>query len=171
VHIELVPWTLESGLLTSTLKKKRFLLTKKYESVVDQLYLELEREILFDSSVSSSFLQLLGNSLGYSPQFIGESTKFSEIGGDSLAAVNFISILNSLQGNKKITISHLAKHPLSVINRMFMNDSLISSIEESVIDWNEECKVNLSLFPPGGVLFPLCNLFYFVFRRNIKAKN
>ena len=38
VHIETEPWTVESGLMTPTLKKKRPKLLEKYADAIDEMY-------------------------------------------------------------------------------------------------------------------------------------
>ncbi|KAJ3431221.1 long-chain-fatty-acid--coa ligase [Anaeramoeba flamelloides] len=44
VHLEHIPFTVENGLLTDTLKMKRFQLKVKYEKTIDSLYNELNKK-------------------------------------------------------------------------------------------------------------------------------
>jgi fatty acid CoA ligase FadD9 len=106
--IELEPFSHENGLLSSIHKRMRPNLQRRYGDALEQLYTDLERKqneqlmALQDPRSDLSVLDKIGTalraSLGVDDVDVSLPHSFAELGGDSLGAAAFSSLLSDIFG-------------------------------------------------------------------------
>ncbi len=106
--VELEPFSRENGLLSSVSKRLRPALQAKYADRFEQMYVELEQKqndgliALQDPNSELSVLEKVGQALeaalGVQDIDVDEPLSFVDLGGDSLGAAAFASLLNDVFG-------------------------------------------------------------------------
>ncbi|SNQ51304.1 Carboxylic acid reductase [Frankia canadensis] len=104
--VETEPFSVENGLLSGMLKRLRPRLRDRYGPMLEELYLDLERKqndklvALRDPTSGLSVLDKVGKvleaSLGLADVDVTAPYSFAELGGDSLGAVAFTTLLSSV---------------------------------------------------------------------------
>lgn len=108
VIIERQPWTQASGLLTGAGKISRPAMTERYRDRLEEMYADLARgrsDQLEDlraqvdhRPVVETVINAVGTTLGIPAAEIDPSSRFIDLGGDSMAAVTFTDVLSSVFG-------------------------------------------------------------------------
>lgn len=106
--VEMEPFSVENGLLSSVRKRLRPSLQRRYGPRLEELYDELERKqneelmALHDASSGLSVLDKVGKALeaalGIQDVNVSERYSFGELGGDSLGATAFSALLEDIFG-------------------------------------------------------------------------
>jgi fatty acid CoA ligase FadD9 len=106
--IEFEPFTHENGLLSSVHKRMRPNLARKYGPTLEQMYVDIERRQdeelirLRDSNSDLSVLDKIGKALeavlGVQDIDVNQAANFTELGGDSLGATGFATLLQDIFG-------------------------------------------------------------------------
>jgi hypothetical protein len=111
----------QSGLLTSTDKKRRGVLVQHYQTIRDALYQQQQQPIPSTTNstetFSRTFLELLSQIMPHATP--SPSASFAELGGDSLSAAYLLNKLNS-QGIQ-LTMQQLYEYPLSHLAQLVEN--------------------------------------------------
>lgn len=104
--IETEPFSRDNGLLTALRKRIRPAIQRKYADRLEALYAELDRKqhadaaALRESSAELTVLERVGKaleaSLGIEHVDLDTSATFTELGGDSLGAIEFAALLEDL---------------------------------------------------------------------------
>ncbi len=105
--IELEPFSFENGLLTSVRKRKRAALKERYGAQLERLYAEIDRKqeeelraLRSDVglTVEAKILKALAATLGVEVAPSSLLLTFGDLGGDSLSATTFATLLSEIFG-------------------------------------------------------------------------
>nr|WP_253843068.1 carboxylic acid reductase [Mycobacterium colombiense] len=104
--IETEPFSVENGLLTGAAKMARPQLNRRYGPRLDDLYAQLRaaqaselqalRADARQAPVLDTVLRAAAASIGLSRSGVGRDSKFTDLGGDSLSALNFSQLLEEV---------------------------------------------------------------------------
>ena len=143
-------WGVGNGLITETEKKKRGCLGKRFEKIKEELFNSSFSSSSSEITISTStkqqfhpdFLSLLSQTfptLSSLPSLLNPSTFFSDLGGDSLSASHFSSLL-STKLHLKISLSDLFSFPLLHLSSRLSSSFGVGEGGREV-DWEREFEL------------------------------
>ncbi|MDP2438021.1 MAG: thioester reductase domain-containing protein [archaeon] len=150
LHLDRERWTDANGMITSTEKKKRLALTRRYDSVRDELYQSLATPSATSSDSDGKqpacdprFLEALTTIFPAARlSHVTATTLLSEIGGDSISAAMLSALLR--QRNISISAVDLFKFPLSHLSDLFTSERphiYGTQYSPPSIDWEDAMRL------------------------------